>query len=110
MRENSSGRAPARKSIPMTVTSLVTAVAVGVALGVLGCLAVPAGRRVPFWLPPAVAVGAAVFATTVARTAADLPPGFSLTELGLQVGSGAAVVAAVLATADRRAPEKESLR
>ncbi|GID32824.1 GlsB/YeaQ/YmgE family stress response membrane protein [Paractinoplanes brasiliensis] len=83
----------------MTVTSLVTAVAVGVALGVAGSLV---RRGVPFWLPLAAGVGAAVFATTVVRIAADLPSGFSLTELGLQVLLAAAAVAAVVATAEHR--------
>ena len=36
------------------------------------------------------------------QSAADLPAGFSLTELGLQVLFAAAAVAAVVATADRR--------
>ncbi|MBL7259742.1 hypothetical protein [Paractinoplanes lichenicola] len=85
----------------MTVTSLVTAVAVGAALGVAGWAV---RRAVPFWLPPAAGVGAAVFATTIARIAADLPTGFSLTELGLQVFFAAAAVTAVVATADRHSP------
>ena len=91
----------------MTLTSLATAVVVGVALGVAGALA---GRRVPFWLPPAVGVGAAVFATTIARIAADLPSGFSPAELALQVIFAAGGVAVVVATADRRTSEKEGLR
>lgn len=94
----------------MTVTSLVAAVVIGAALGLAGHLLTRADRRVPFWLPPTVGVGAAVFATTVVRIAADLPPGVSPTELGLQVLFGAAGVAAVVATADRRTPEKEGLR
>jgi hypothetical protein len=85
----------------MTVTSLVTAVAVGAVLGVAGWVV---RRGVPFWLPPAAGVGAAVFATTIARIAADLPAGFSLTELGLQVFFAASAVTAVVATADRRSP------
>ncbi|WP_250031124.1 hypothetical protein [Paractinoplanes maris] len=94
----------------MTVTSLVTAVVVGGLLGLAGHLLTRAERRVPFWLPPTVGVGAAVFATTVARIAADLPSGLSLTELGLQVVSGGAGVAAVVITADRRTSEKEGFR
>ena len=94
----------------MTVTSLVTAVLVGGALGVAGHLLTRAGRRVPFWLPPTVGVGMAVFATTVARIAADLPSGFSLTEVGLQVFFAGAGVAAVVTTADRRTPKKEGIR
>jgi len=91
----------------MTVTSLATAVVVGVALGIAGALV---RRSVPFWLPAAVGVGAAVFATVVARIAADLPSGFSPAELGLQVVFAAGGVAVVVATADRRTPEKEGLR
>ncbi|WP_250005626.1 GlsB/YeaQ/YmgE family stress response membrane protein [Actinoplanes sp. M2I2] len=94
----------------MTVTSLVTAVVIGGALGVAGHLLTKADRRVPFWLPPTVGVGAAVFATTVARIAADLPTGLSLAELTLQVVFGGAGVAAVVTTGDRRTPEKEGLR
>ncbi|MBU2664162.1 hypothetical protein KOI35_11725 [Actinoplanes bogorensis] len=85
----------------MTVTSLVTAVAVGAALGVAGWTA---RRGVPFWLPPAAGVGAAVFATVITRIVADLRSGFSVTELVLQVFFAGAAVTAVVATADRRTP------
>ncbi|MEU8817142.1 GlsB/YeaQ/YmgE family stress response membrane protein [Actinoplanes sp. NPDC048796] len=86
----------------MTVSSLVTALLVGAALGAGARWLVPATRGVPFWVPLAVAVGAAVFATVVARFAGVDTSGVAPVEIFLQVVLAATGVALVAATADRR--------
>ncbi|SNY55297.1 GlsB/YeaQ/YmgE family stress response membrane protein [Paractinoplanes atraurantiacus] len=85
----------------MTVSSLVTALLVGAALGAGARWLVPATRGVPFWVPVAVAVGAAVLATVVARFAGVDTSGVSAVEVFLQVVFAAAGVALVAGTADR---------
>ncbi|WP_127506240.1 GlsB/YeaQ/YmgE family stress response membrane protein [Actinoplanes solisilvae] len=85
----------------MTLSSLVTALAVGVVLGLAGRSLVPAGRVVPFWVPVAVSVGAAVLATVVARLAGVDTAGVTAVEVVLQVIFASVGVALVAATADR---------
>ncbi|WP_127507812.1 GlsB/YeaQ/YmgE family stress response membrane protein [Actinoplanes solisilvae] len=85
----------------MTLSSLVTALAVGTVLGLGGRWIVPAGRVVPVWVTLAVGIGAAVLATVVARLAGVYNPGVSLVEVVLQVIFAASGVALVAATADR---------
>lgn len=86
----------------MTGTSLVSAVTVGLILGVLTRLLVPACRGVPFWLPLAVGVGAAVLGTVTARLAGVESSQVSLVELILQVAAAGLGLGAVAATADRQ--------
>lgn len=88
----------------MTPTSLVTAVAVGLILGVLGRFAIAGARQVPFWLPAAAAVGASVLATIIVRMAGVDRPGLTAVELVVQVVFAACGIAAVAITADRRPP------
>jgi uncharacterized membrane protein YeaQ/YmgE (transglycosylase-associated protein family) len=90
----------------MTATSLISAVTVGVVLGLLARWLVPACRRVPFWLPPAVGVGAAVLGTVTARLAGVDNSQVSLIELILQVGAAGLGLSAVAATADRPPPAR----
>ncbi|XVU20871.1 GlsB/YeaQ/YmgE family stress response membrane protein [Actinoplanes sp. CA-054009] len=86
----------------MTVSSLVTALLVGAALGAGARWLLPATRGVPFWVPLAVAVGAAVLATVVARFAGVDTSGVAPVEVILQVVFAAAGIALVAGTADRR--------
>ncbi|SNY25661.1 GlsB/YeaQ/YmgE family stress response membrane protein [Paractinoplanes atraurantiacus] len=86
----------------MTVSSLVTALAVGAALGLGGRWIGPARRGTPFWVPLAVAVGAAMLATVVARLAGIDTVGVTVVEVVLQVVFAAIGVAFVAATGDRR--------
>ena len=90
----------------MTISSLVTALAIGTVLGVCGRWIVPAGRGVPFWVPLAVALGAAVLGTVVGRLAGVDSPGVSPVEVTLQVVFAAAGVSLVAATADHRPPDR----
>lgn len=86
----------------MTGTSLVTAVTVGLVVGALARWLVPACRGVPFWLPLAVGVGAAVLGTVTARLAGVDTSQVSPVELVLQVTLASLGVGAVAVTADRQ--------
>jgi uncharacterized membrane protein YeaQ/YmgE (transglycosylase-associated protein family) len=86
----------------MTASSLITAVAVGLVLGALAWCLVPACRRVPFWLPSAVGVGAAGLGTVIARLAGVDTSRVSPVELVLQVALAALSLGVVAATADRQ--------
>ena len=88
----------------MTGTSLIAALTVGLVLGLLARRLVPACRAVPFWLPPAVGVGAAVLGTVTARLAGVGTAQVSPVELILQVVAAGLGLGAVAATADRPAP------
>jgi hypothetical protein len=84
----------------MTSTSLVTALAVGLTLGVAGMLVVPHGG-VRFWTP-AAAIAAVLLGTLVARMADLGIGGFSPGELIVQIVFGLCAVVLVAAVADRR--------
>jgi hypothetical protein len=86
----------------MTATSLISAVTVGLVLGVLARWLVAACRSVPFWLPPAAGVGAAVLATVAARLAGVDGSQVSLIEVILQLGAAGLSLSAVAATGDRQ--------
>jgi uncharacterized membrane protein YeaQ/YmgE (transglycosylase-associated protein family) len=86
----------------MTATSLISAVSVGLVLGILARWLVPACRNVPFWLPMAVGVGAALLGTVAARLAGINTSQVSPVELVLQVTLAGFGLGAVAATADRR--------
>ena len=86
----------------MTATSLLTAVTVGLVLGILVRWLVPACRGVPFWLPLAVGVGAALSGTVAARLAGVDTSQVSVVELVLQVALAGLGVGAVAVTADRQ--------
>jgi hypothetical protein len=88
----------------MTGTSLITAVAVGLVLGVLVRWLVPACRGVPFWLPLAVGFGAAIMGTVAARLAGVDASQLSPVELILQVALAGLGVGAVALTADGQPP------
>ena len=86
----------------MTITSLLTALAVGAVIGLAGRILMPAGRGIPFWVPLAVGIGAAVLGTVTARLAGVETPGVAAIELLLQIVFAGVAVALVAATADRR--------
>jgi uncharacterized membrane protein YeaQ/YmgE (transglycosylase-associated protein family) len=88
----------------VTGTSLITAVTVGLVVGVLVRWLVPACRGVPVWLPMAVGVGAAILGTVAARLAGVDTSQVSPVELVLQVVLAGMGVGAVALTADRQAP------
>ena len=86
----------------MTISSLITALAVGTILGLGGRWLVPAGRAVPFWVPLAVAVCAAMLATVAVRLAGIDTTGVTTVEVIVQVIFALTGVGFVAATADRR--------
>jgi hypothetical protein len=88
----------------VTLTSLLTALGVGVLIGLGGRMLVPAGRGVPFWVPLAVGVTASLLGTVTARLAGVADPVVSDVELVLQGLFAGAAVALVAAT-DRRSGE-----
>ena len=86
----------------MTATSLLTALAIGLIIGVVGHRIGRATRHLPLWLPPAVGVGAALLGTIGARLAGIDSARVSPVEIGLQIGLAALAVAVVVTTTDRR--------
>jgi hypothetical protein len=88
----------------VTGTSLITAVTVGLIVGLLVRWLVPICRSVPFWLPMAVGVGAAILGTVAARLAGVDSSQVSPVELVLQVALAGLGVGAVALTADQRPP------
>ncbi|GAA3347082.1 hypothetical protein GCM10020358_60530 [Amorphoplanes nipponensis] len=90
----------------MTATSLLSAVLIGLVLGASAGRFVPACRSVPFWLPVAVGVGAAVLGTVVARLAGVDDSRVSPVELALQVSLAGLSMIVVALTADPRRPNR----
>jgi hypothetical protein len=90
----------------MTLSSLITGLAVGVVFGLVGRWLVPAGRRLPFWVLLAVSVSAAMLGTVVGRLADINTAGVTPVDLILQATFAAAAVSLVTATAERRPPDR----
>lgn len=88
----------------MTATSLISAVTVGLVLGFLARRFVRACHALPFWLPMAVGVGAAVLGTVTARLAGVDTSQVSPVEVVIQVALAGSGIGVVAATADRRPP------
>ena len=86
----------------MTISSLITALAVGTVLGLGGRWLVPAGHAIPFWVPLAVAVSAAMLATVMVRLVGIDASGVTAVEVVVQVIFALTGVGLVAATADRR--------
>jgi uncharacterized membrane protein (UPF0136 family) len=85
----------------MTAQSLITAVTIGLVLGVTGRLVLRRARGLPMWLPLCAGVGAALLASVMARLAHHDGPVPAGTELAVQVLFAVAGVAVVAMTADR---------
>jgi hypothetical protein len=85
----------------MTISSLVTAIVLGALFGLGGHRLVPADRRVPFWVPLAAGIGAAVLGTIAARLGGVATPNVSLIEIVVQAVLAGLGVTGVILTADR---------
>ncbi|MFI6131434.1 hypothetical protein [Micromonospora sp. NPDC051141] len=99
----------------MTVSTLVGALVVGLAVGGLGRLAVPGRKAVPVWLTLALGVAAALLGAIVTGLVDRRPDGTVLVSLLVQCGFAAvAVILAVLAAgrpgAERSAPPDPGAR
>ncbi len=86
----------------MTISSLVAALTVGAVVGVCARWFVPPHRGIPFWVPLAVAIGAAVLGSVTASLAGVGDAALSAAEVILQITFATAAVALVIATGDRR--------
>lgn len=86
----------------MTVTGIITALIVGLIVGVLGRLVVPGRQNIPMWLTMLIGVIAALLGTVLARAIGVNTSGFSFLELLAQVGLAALGVAVVAGSAGRR--------
>lgn len=52
----------------MTVTGFITAIIIGLIIGVLGRLVAPGKQAIPIWLTILVGIGAALIGTAIARS------------------------------------------
>lgn len=87
----------------MGIGGIISAIVVGLVIGVLGRLVVPGRQRIPFWLTILIGIGAALLGTVIARGAgvADTS-GIDWVEVLIQVGLAALGVALVSGIAGRR--------
>jgi uncharacterized membrane protein YeaQ/YmgE (transglycosylase-associated protein family) len=88
----------------MTVTGVITAIIIGLIVGVLGRLLVPGKQNIPIWLTILVGIVAAFVGTALAR-AMGIPTatsGIDWMELLVQVIVAAVGVALVAGVAGRR--------
>ncbi|MBQ0902546.1 GlsB/YeaQ/YmgE family stress response membrane protein [Micromonospora sp. U21] len=83
----------------MSITGLVTALLVGVTIGLLGRLIIPGRREAPIWLTVAVGVVAALAGTIVARLAGVDTHALNLLAVIIEVGLAGIAVVLVVATA-----------
>jgi ABC-type Fe3+-siderophore transport system permease subunit len=94
----------------MTVTSLVTAIVLGIVIGGACRISIAAQRHAPMWLPVTASVGAALLGTIVFRIAGHDASGTSALELIVQVASAAMGAAMVAVTADRQSVDRHDSR
>ncbi|SCG42180.1 hypothetical protein [Micromonospora humi] len=98
----------------MTVSTLVGALVVGLAIGAVGRLVIPGRKAAPIWLTLALGVAAALLGAIVTGQVDRRPTGSPLLPLLVQSGFAAvAVILAVLAagrSADRQAPQDPGAR
>ncbi|MFI6784677.1 hypothetical protein [Micromonospora sp. NPDC050276] len=88
----------------MSIAGLVTALLVGVAIGLLGRLVVPGRQEAPIWLTVSVGVVAALAGSIVARLAGIETGTPNLLSLVIQVGLAGIGVVLVVATAGTTHP------
>ena len=88
----------------MTVTGIVTAIIIGLIVGVLGRLVVPGRQNMPIWLTIVVGIVAAFIGTALAHAIgiSTNTPGVDWGELLCQVIVAAVGVAIVTAVGSRR--------
>jgi uncharacterized membrane protein YeaQ/YmgE (transglycosylase-associated protein family) len=88
----------------MTVTGIISAILIGLVIGVLGRLVVPGKQHIPIWLTILVGIGAALLGTALARAMgiATATEGIDWLELIVQVVVAAIGVAIVSALFGRR--------
>lgn len=87
----------------MTAAGIMSAIIIGLIVGVLGRIVLPGRQNIPVWLTVVVGIGAALLGTAIARGAglADTP-GIDWTEVVIQVALAAVGVALVAGLSSRR--------
>jgi uncharacterized membrane protein YeaQ/YmgE (transglycosylase-associated protein family) len=88
----------------VTVTGIITAIIVGLIVGVLGRLVVPGRQSIPIWLTIVIGIAAALLGTVVANAIGinTDTPGVDWGELLVQVVLAAVGVGIVAAVSGRR--------
>ncbi|GAA4249460.1 GlsB/YeaQ/YmgE family stress response membrane protein [Dactylosporangium darangshiense] len=86
----------------MTVGGILSAIVVGLIVGVLGRLVVPGKQHIPIWLTMVVGIIAALIGTAIARAIGVSTSGFSWIQLAIQVVLAAVGVWAVAGYWGRR--------
>jgi uncharacterized membrane protein YeaQ/YmgE (transglycosylase-associated protein family) len=87
----------------MTATGIITAILIGLVIGVLGRLVVPGRQSIPVWLTILIGIGAALLGTAIARaTGVVTTPGVDWIELFIQIALAALGVALVAGFWGRR--------
>jgi uncharacterized membrane protein YeaQ/YmgE (transglycosylase-associated protein family) len=93
-------------TVRLTITGIISAILIGLVIGVLGRLVVPGKQHIPIWLMILVGIGAAFLGTALAR-AMGIPTateGIDCLELLVPVvvaAIGVAVVASLFGRSDR---------
>jgi uncharacterized membrane protein YeaQ/YmgE (transglycosylase-associated protein family) len=87
----------------VTVTGIISALIVGLIIGVLGRLVLPGRQSIPVWLTVVIGIGAALLGTAIARAAglADTN-GVDWIEVFIQIALAALGVALVSGISGRR--------
>jgi uncharacterized membrane protein YeaQ/YmgE (transglycosylase-associated protein family) len=88
----------------VTVTGIITAIIVGLIVGVLGRLVVPGRQSIPIWLTIVIGIAAALLGTVLANAIGinTDTPGVDWGELLVQVVLAAVGVGIVAAVSGRR--------
>jgi uncharacterized membrane protein YeaQ/YmgE (transglycosylase-associated protein family) len=86
----------------MTVTSIITAIVVGLIIGALGRLVLPGKQDIPIWLTIVIGIVAALIGTAIVGSLSDTD-GFDWIELAAQVVLAAVGVALVSGIRGRNA-------
>jgi uncharacterized membrane protein YeaQ/YmgE (transglycosylase-associated protein family) len=86
----------------VTVGGILSAIVVGLIVGVLGRLVVPGKQHIPIWLTMVVGIIAALIGTAIARAIGVSTSGFSWIQLAIQVVLAAVGVWAVAGYWGRR--------
>lgn len=89
----------------MTASGIISAIIIGLIIGVLGRLVVPGRQGIPIWLTILIGIGAALLGTAIARATGVVDTeGFDWIEFFIQVALAAVGVALTVGIAGRRYP------
>jgi uncharacterized membrane protein YeaQ/YmgE (transglycosylase-associated protein family) len=87
----------------MDIAGVLSAIVIGLVLGVLGRMVVPGSQRIPIWLTILAGIVAAFIGTAIARAfGVENTEGIDWIEVIIQVITAAVVVSAVAAVLGKR--------